>query len=48
MYQLVIHSAVTQVIDEITKPLGIQPLSESDRQPTMKGFLQPQGSNGRG
>jgi hypothetical protein len=47
MYQQAVHAAVTQVIDEITKSQGLQPLSEFDRRPIMRELFAPQGSDGR-
>lgn len=46
MYQAAVHSAVTQVIDEICKPQGIAPLSELDRRPVSRDLLPLQGGNG--
>jgi hypothetical protein len=48
MYQTAVHAAVLEVIDEITKAEGIQPLSELARKPVLSRLLQPQGSNGHG
>lgn len=47
MYQQAVHNAVVQVIDQITQPKGVRPLSELDRRPVMGALLERQGSNGR-
>ncbi len=53
MYQQAVHAAVMQIIDEITKSQGIQPLSELERrpitrEPVMRELFQQAGSNGHG
>lgn len=40
MFQELVHSAVLQVIDGITKTKGLRALSENERKPTMRGFLK--------
>lgn len=39
MYQSLIHSAVLEVIDGMTKTKGLRALSESDRKPIMRNFF---------
>lgn len=39
MFQSLIHSAVLEVIDEMTKAKGLRALSESDRKPIMRNFF---------
>jgi len=36
MYQEAVHAAVTEIIDEISKSQGIQPLSEFERRPILR------------
>ncbi len=40
MFQELVHSAVMEVIDGITKTKGLRSLSESERKPMMPGFLK--------
>ena len=50
MYRAAVHNAVVQVIDEITKPQGISPLTEFDRRPVFRDLLPRQwqrSGNGR-
>jgi hypothetical protein len=39
MFQSLIHSAVLEIIDEMTKAKGLRSLSESDRKPIMRNFF---------
>ncbi len=40
MFQSLIHSAVMQVVDDMTKAKGLRALSESERKPKMRDFFQ--------
>lgn len=40
MFQKVVHAAVLEVLDGITKAKGIRALSEEDRKPILKDFFQ--------
>lgn len=40
IFQELVHSAVLEVIDGITKAKGLRALSESERKPMMRGFLK--------
>jgi len=46
MYQEAVHESVMQVLDELVKVQGIQPMSEFERRPVFRDLLQGQGSNG--
>jgi len=39
MYQALVHSAVLEVIDDMTKAKGLRTLSESERKPEMRDFF---------
>lgn len=47
MYEQAVRAAVMQVIDEITSPRGITPLSELDRRPILNQLFVAQRANGR-
>lgn len=47
MYQTAVHTAVADVIDEISKANGIPLLSEFDRRPVLRGLVATQGYDGR-
>ena len=52
MYRAAVHAAVTQVVDEITKAQGIQPMSDLERRPVFRELVgsgggRRAGSNGR-
>jgi hypothetical protein len=38
MFQSLVHSAVLQVIDEMTKQRGLRQLTELERKPVMQAF----------
>jgi len=40
MFQSLVHSAVLEVIDDMTKSNGLRALSESERKPHMRDFFQ--------
>lgn len=40
MFQSLIHGAVLEVIDDMTKGNGLRALSESERKPHMRDFFQ--------
>ena len=40
MFQSLIHAAVIEVIDEMTKAKGLRAISESDRKPIMRNFFE--------
>ena len=40
MFQSLVHSAVLEVVDDLTKAHGLKSLAESDRKPIMKDFFK--------